>query len=897
MLVSRQLQRAFASAARRPVRRGVAPAPSNLGPTRVTRQPQELRRRELEVQGDVAEAKPSPAADFAVEPQGGQPSRRRRKKGPHKHGTDLQDLGSPDADGAVLPVDSATLGRVRRLLRRPVAPLPRTAEVLVKYGAPMSAEDLTFDAPSVFVESRQIIDEVLERRQALQASPDYVAPDTPFWRVPPKMRKKPKVQWQEEDPERDGEGGGVPGGGTALAEVGQAATASEAADRLKGIVNLASPGKRWQAAMVSPARGASRVLATPPDDAEEKPAGDPASEDGQPASTAAPKAPIASAGRAQHDRRSATSKRRDAGSHLIASLRERAVEFATTGVHPDIQESLEQALQHHPGTERAARLREMRACTKDFQDLVSEGTASVENFNELIRAYGMQRRMSDALKLHDTMQAHGFTPDEETYVSLIVGASVQRDAELARQLFLQLRSRLLPATPRIYATMIKAHVRAGDLASGFSLLRKMEDERLKPDVVVHTVLIDGLVKEGKLEKAWEQFHSIRTWKLISPDEVLFTVMIKACAKAKEAERAMNILDDLRMTGLYPTDLTYGELMHAVASTPSHAHKAWDFFRQMQAEDMPVSPFVFGQLLVACRTLGDAKRAREVVRDMHQHGIALRPAMYCDIVGLFATAMHRPKTTEGERLQNLQCAWHVVAEARRHYGAGGLDWARLLNEVMAVYIAGRMPHFAVEMLRQYAVFGVEPDATTYRQLCEMLGHELKDVGRFFALWEVLPRNPQPPDDLYQLALEMALESRSARRTCAVLEEFHVARVFPSPQLTDRLAKAGRHVVQIHHMVGKLVALNRDLKADRARRETALLQTHMDERDLELAVEGKTWKSPTPEQEERARFFDKMKKKGLFTRPWYPKAEYKQLRKKGGPAYARKHDKPRPNLLAA
>merc|ERR1719203_2232309 len=194
------------------------------------------------------------------------------------------------------------------------------------------------------------------------------------------------------------------------------------------------------------------------------------------------------------------------------------------------------------------------------------------------------------------MKLHGFEPDAGTFVSLLVGAAKLRDAPLARQLFLKMREQLISATPRIYATLIKAHVRAGEVASGFDLLRKMEDERLQPDVVVHTVLIDGLVTSGELEKAWDHFHSIRTWKLIEPDEVLFTVMIKACALASEPERALNILDDLRICGLYPTDYTYGATIHAMATSPDHARKAFDFFRQMQAEDLPISPFVYEKLL-------------------------------------------------------------------------------------------------------------------------------------------------------------------------------------------------------------------------------------------------------------------------------------------------------------
>eukprot|EP00747_Dinoflagellata_sp_TGD_P224441 gnl/TRDRNA2_/TRDRNA2_96870_c1_seq1.p1 gnl/TRDRNA2_/TRDRNA2_96870_c1~~gnl/TRDRNA2_/TRDRNA2_96870_c1_seq1.p1 ORF type:complete len:619 (-),score=115.05 gnl/TRDRNA2_/TRDRNA2_96870_c1_seq1:121-1707(-) len=526
-----------------------------------------------------------------------------------------------------------------------------------------------------------------------------------------------------------------------------------------------------------------------------------------------------------------------------------------------------------------------------------EGKASVANCNELIRAQALQGRMEDAMKTHDTMKLHGFEPDEGTFVSLLCGAARQRDAELARRLFLKMREQLISATPKVYATLIKAHARAGDHASCFALLHKMEDERLKPDVVVHTILVDSLVTAGHLAQAWDHFHYVRTWKLIKPDEVLFTVMIKACAQAKEAEKALNMLDDLRTSGLYPTDMTYGEVISACASVPDHARKAFDYFRQMQAEDMPITPYIFEKLLEACRNLGDIRRSREVVKDMHEQLVPLRPGMYYHLVGVFATAMRRPKTTDRERLHNLRCVWHVVADARRR--STHLDWTRMLNEVMAVYIAGGFPQFAVEMLKQYAVFGAAPDGTTWGQLLEMLARDSKDVGRFFALWDGLPQETSRPPDLYHLALEMALESRSARRTCTVLESMYEARVFPTPQLTERLAKAGRHVIQIHMLIGKFIDLNRQAKSDEARRETALIQTHIDERELELAAEGRTVRTPTSEQKVRDQHFESLHKRGWFRKPWLPKGEYLATKQKGGEAYA-KHpgrDKPRPNLLAA
>jgi len=184
---------------------------------------------------------------------------------------------------------------------------------------------------------------------------------------------------------------------------------------------------------------------------------------------------------------------------------------------------------------------------------------------------------------------------------------------------------------------------------------------------------------------------------------------------------------------------------------------------------------------------------------------------------------------------------------------------------------------------------------------MLGRDLKDVGRFFSLWEVVPRNAaagmQPSEELYNLALEMALESRSAKRTVAVLEEFCEAQVYPTPRLAERLARAGRHVVQIHHLVGKILQANRQQKAVEVHREGALLQTHLDEREIELASEGKTVRDATPEQEVRSQFFRQMEKRGAFRRPWLPYGEYLASKAKGGEAYAKRHDRPRPNLLGS
>ncbi|CAE7541407.1 unnamed protein product [Symbiodinium microadriaticum] len=855
-----------------PKRRWSPPSrlPASLGfaspELRKSRSPKELNRR----------AGPGPSAPTKTKTVPPEASPRKKGGKKHRHSTDLEELSSPSPQMPAVPRFGQR--QAKKLAQRPVAALPRTPQFFVRFGPPMTAEDLTHDAPSVLVESRKLIDDVLERRDKLQSAPDYVAPDTPFWRVPAKRRNKKGPKWEFHPQDAEDEGEAAP-------------------EQLQGIVDLGrnplgrTPGGRRRSEPLSPSNATSKLLRAD----EDRPA-----EADVPQGPAEPElhreldSPLddAAAGAASVvESGGATRPSRRPEDSLIAALRRKATEYAQTGVDPELLQSLSEALQHHPGTERAARLREMQSCEKDFEALVMEGKASVANINELIRAQALQGRMADAMQTHDAMKLHGYAPDAETFVSLLAGAAHQRNADLARKLFLKMREQLISATPKVYATLIQAHVRAGDTASGYALLRKMEDESIQPDVVVHTVLINGLVNEGRIERAWEEFHAARTWKLIQPDEVLFTVMIKACAIMQEAERALNLLDDLRTCGLYPTDITYGEIIHAVSTTSDHARKAFDFYRQMQAEDLPVSAFVFEHLLQACRHLGDAKRAKALVEEMGEQHVVLSPVMYNHLVGLFATAMRRPHVSDVEKLQNLRHAWGVVSAAREAY-SDKLDWTSLLNEIVGVYVAGGFSDFAMDMLPQYAVFGAEPDAETWEHLLRMLGE--RDIGRFFTLWNSVPK--PLPEELYQVALDVALRSRSSQQTCAILEEMYTVPVFPSPQLTERLARAGRHIIQIHHQIGKFIALNRDVKVASAKRETALLQTHMDERDTQRAAEGLTVRSPTPEQEFRDRYFDKLKKQGVFRRPWLPFGEYLVSKQKGGEAYARRHDKPRPNLLA-
>jgi hypothetical protein len=149
-------------------------------------------------------------------------------------------------------------------------------------------------------------------------------------------------------------------------------------------------------------------------------------------------------------------------------------------------------------------------------------------------------------------------------------------------------------------------------------------------------------------------------------------------------------------------------------------------------------------------------------------------------------------------------------------------------------------------------------------------------------------------MYNLALDVAMESQSSSRTVAVLDRMLERRIFPLPAQAEKLAIVGRKIVQIHQVIGKLVAIQRDATHEKMVRDNSLVQLQIEEHATRLAaVQGKTVNDPSIEQQVRNIYFAKSK---AHRPPRLTKAEHSQVKKKGGEMHAKRTDKPRHNILA-
>ncbi|KAL8274035.1 hypothetical protein Esti_002034 [Eimeria stiedai] len=583
----------------------------------------------------------------------------------------------------------------------------------------------------------------------------------------------------------------------------------------------------------------------------------------------------------------------DSGARLVRQLKQQALQYAAAGVDPSLLHLWEEVGGYYPGIERQRRQQELAAAAElSLQQLLLQNRCSSENVAALIRAKGQQQGLAAAVQVYEeAAAAAGLTPEAEWFVSLLLAAAKERDAAAARLLFLKMRALLLPPTPRVYAALVQAHAAAGDTAAAAALVRKLEADGLDPDCVVYTVLLDSLVKRGDSGSALRLFRDVRTWKGIKPDAVMFTVLIKLHAKRGETEKALNLLDDMRASGVHPTDVTYTELIRACSKSPSFFRTAFDFYNQMLAEGMPITN-------QACATVGSVHSARGLVEDMHRRGLSLSVAAYNSLIYLFAAACRLPKVDDQERSNNVRYAWHVLQCMRESHIQ---PQTKTLNAIIQVYVHAGFAQYAVDTLKHFKDFGLAPNAETYAILLRMFAKDLKEPGRFFALWDFLKKSANEhksavrSPSLLRLALSTAIDSQSSAKTLEVLRDMYALRVYPTPQLASRLVEAGRHVREIHELMHSFVRLQQHEVYGRSRREQQLLQTQVDAHELEVFRQGSPNVRSNETEEQRARKHHFRKKDRNAQSRWVPLGHFLQNKEKGGEAYAKRHDRPTPNLV--
>ncbi|KYN98133.1 putative pentatricopeptide repeat protein [Plasmodium gaboni] len=231
--------------------------------------------------------------------------------------------------------------------------------------------------------------------------------------------------------------------------------------------------------------------------------------------------------------------------------------------------------------------------------------------------------------------------------------------------------------------------------------------------------------------------------------------------------------------------------------------------------------------------------------------------------------------------------------------------KLLNSLILLYINCEYYEYAVNMLKYFSYFECVPDYYTFHMLFNMLYYKLKDYSKVLCLYDYMINNTEnkPNEKILNLILNCAIQTKSSKNTLFILRQMFTYKIYPSPQMVKKLYHVGRYITEIQILINSMISQQKKDVYEVNLKDNQLIQLNIDEYELNLFKEGKTFKTKTPLDQVREQFFkrkqriekEKRMSKNKKSSDWLPYGQYLQSKKKGGEMYARRVDRPRPSAL--
>lgn len=173
----------------------------------------------------------------------------------------------------------------------------------------------------------------------------------------------------------------------------------------------------------------------------------------------------------------------------------------------------------------------------------------------------------------------------------------------------------MPSKQRLNA-LIMVYSKCNRPLDAEKVLREMQRDGLKPDVVCYTTVIDAYKRVRNYDKCWELFSTWRHGMVVqgqhNVDEFLLSLMIRICAFTHDSEKAIKLFSEMETRGFIEYCAPYNSIIFALASTKRYADKAIEYWQQMHIKKIMPDRHTIVAVLKACSQLGDVATAYDVL---------------------------------------------------------------------------------------------------------------------------------------------------------------------------------------------------------------------------------------------------------------------------------------------
>lgn len=154
----------------------------------------------------------------------------------------------------------------------------------------------------------------------------------------------------------------------------------------------------------------------------------------------------------------------------------------------------------------------------------SEAQPDMVTYSQLIKAQCDNQNMHRALDIFEDMLQCGCRVDDVVFTHLLEGCTHISNVDLAEKLFGDMKSAKIRPTIYTLTALVKVYGKCGKSEKAARLVESMEDEYgVRPNVVICTCLISGLIRQKKYRTAYESFQRME-YRAVPDAHFVTTIM-------------------------------------------------------------------------------------------------------------------------------------------------------------------------------------------------------------------------------------------------------------------------------------------------------------------------------------------------------------------------------------
>ncbi|CAM8901559.1 unnamed protein product [Rhodiola kirilowii] len=252
--------------------------------------------------------------------------------------------------------------------------------------------------------------------------------------------------------------------------------------------------------------------------------------------------------------------------------------------------------------------------------------------SSLMHALCNELRINEAALLFQKMKTHlGCTPNIVTYGVLLKGLCSTGNSRIAFNLHEQIAdgthdlSGVLQINFICYSTLIDGLCKDGFIDKAEELFLEMKKKDISPDVITYNIVIGGLCRAGKWEEAQAMFHEMLDQGL-SPNIVTYGVLLKGLCSTGNSRIALNLHEQIAdgthdLSGVLQMNfICYGTLIDGLCKD-GLIDKAKELFLEMKKKDISPNVITYTVVIDGLNRAGKWEEAQAMFHEMLDQGLS------------------------------------------------------------------------------------------------------------------------------------------------------------------------------------------------------------------------------------------------------------------------------------